>query len=400
MNASVAVLLALGLIFTAPPPARSPHAHGTAPAASAAAAPPDDLEMLKGLSLDQVRREGKAREIPPGAVELAPEVGRRIGIRFGTVETRPLQKTIRTVGRIEADERRIAVVSPRIGGWVEALHADFTGRFVRRGEPLLSLYSPDLVAAQEEYLLALRVERDGRRSPFPEVAETGRELAAAARRRLLLWGVSEPEIRRLEERGRAETAIPLRSPFEGYVLEKRVARGQFVEAGTQLFQIVDLSVVWLIAEVYENDLPMVRPGQEAVVRLSATPGERFTARAAYVDPTLDPRTRTVRVRYEFPNPRRLLKPGMFTEVEIAVSLGRRLAVPESAVIDSGLRRIVLVEAAEGFLEPREVRLGARAGEYFEVLEGLAAGERVVTSANFLIDSESRLREALGGGHPH
>lgn len=397
MNPPAAILLALSLILIPFPPARSQHAH---PPAQAPAAPREDLELLKGLTLDQVRREGKAREIPPGAVEIAPEVGKRIGIRFGTVETRPLEKKIRTVGRIEADERRIAVVSPRIGGWVETLHADFTGRFVRRGEPLLSLYSPELLAAQEEYLLALRAERDWGESPYSEVAAAGRELAAAARRRLLLWGVSESEIRRLEERDRAETALTLYSPFEGHVLEKRVARGQFVEAGAELFQIVDLSVVWLIAEIYENELPVVRPGQEAVVRLSAVPGERFTGRAVYLYPTLDPQTRTARVRYEFPNPRRLLKPGMFTEVEIAVSLGRRLAVPENAVIDSGLRRIVLVEAAEGFLEPREVRLGVRAGEYFEVLAGLAAGERVVTSANFLIDSESRLREALGGGHRH
>ncbi len=400
MNASAAILLALGLILSIPPPATGQHAHPTRPAAPPAPSSGNDLEMLKGLTLDALRREGKVREIPPGTVEIAPEVGKRIGIRFATVEKKFLRKTIRTVGRIEPDERRIAVVSARIGGWVEALHADFTGRFVRRGEPLLAIYSPELVATQEEYLLALRAEREWGRSPFSEVAAAGRELAAAARRRLLLWGISESEIRRLEERGTAETTLTLHSPLEGYLLEKRVVRGQFVEAGTELFKIVDLSVVWMTAEIYENELSAVHPGREAVVRLSAAPGERFTVQDGYLYPTLDPQTRTARVRYEFPNPRRLLKPEMFTEVEIAVPLGWRLSVPGDAVIDSGLRRIVFVEAAEGFLEPREVRLGVRAGNDLEVLEGLAAGERVVTRANFLIDSESRLREALGGGHPH
>ncbi len=400
MNASAALLLALGLILSLSRPAPAQHAHAPGPAAPLAPSPRDDLEMLKGLTLDQLRREGKAREIPPGAVEIAPEVGKRIGIRFAAVEKKFLRKTIRTVGRIEPDERRIAVVSARIGGWIEALHADFTGRFVRRGEPLLAIYSPELVATQEEYLLALRAEREWGRSPFSEVAAAGRELAAAARRRLLLWGISASEIRRLEERGTAETTLTLHSPLEGHLLEKRVLRGQFVEAGTELFKIVDLSVVWMSAEIYENELAALQPGQEAVVRLSAAPGERFTVRAGYLYPTLDPQTRTARVRYEIPNPRGLLKPEMFTEVEIAVPLGRRLCVPGNAVIDSGLRRIVFVEAAQGFLQPREVRLGVRAGDDVEVLEGLAAGERVVTSANFLIDSESRLREALGGGHPH
>jgi len=401
MNVRAAILLALGLILPAASPVPGQHAHPPAPSAPAAAAPPEDLEALKGLSLEAVRREGKAREIPPGAIEIPPELGHRLGIRFGTVEKRVLQKTIRTVGRIEPDETRIAVVSPKVGGWVEALHADFTGRTVRRGEALLSLYSPELVATQEEYLLALRAEREwGRSSPFTELAVAGKELAAAARRRLLLWDISEAQIRRLEERGTPETALTLHSPFDGTILEKRVFRGQYVEAGAELFRIADLSVVWLIADIYEYELPAVRPGQEAVVRLSAAAGERLTARAAYLYPTLDPRTRTARLRYVLPNPHGRLKPEMFPEVEIAVSLGARLAVPEGAVIDSGVRRIVFVEAAEGILEPREVRLGAGADGFLEVIAGLAPGERVVTGANFLIDSESRLREALGGGGHH
>lgn len=401
MNVRAAVLLLLGLVLSGAPPASGQHAHPPAPSAPPAAPPQEDLEALKGLSLEAVRREGKAREIPPGAVEIAPELGRRLGLRFATVENRVLQKTIRTVGRIEPDETRLAVVSPRIGGWVEALHADFTGRSVRRGEALLSLYSPELVATQEEYLLALRAEREWAQSPFAGLAASGKELAAAARRRLLLWDISEAQIRRLEERGTPETALTLHSPMDGTILEKRVVRGQYVEAGAELFRIADLSVVWLIADIYEYELPAVRLGQEAVVRLSAAPGERLTARAVYLYPTLDPRTRTARVRYTLANPHGRLKPEMFTEVEIAVSLGPRLAVPDNAVIDSGVRRIVFVEAAEGILEPREVQLGARAGEFVEVIAGLAPGERVATSANFLIDSEARLREALGGGgHRH
>jgi Cu(I)/Ag(I) efflux system membrane fusion protein len=233
------------------------------------------------------------------------------------------------------------------------------------------------------------------------VAEGGSLLAESARRRLKLWDISDAQIRALEASREPKKTLTLYSPFTGHVLAKTVNKGQFVEAGTALFRIADLSVVWLIADIYEYELPAIRLGQAATIQMAYYPGERFTGKATYIYPTLDPQTRTARVRYEFANPQGKLKPEMFTDVEIQVRLGERLAVPEGAVIDTGVRRVVIVDRGAGTFEPREVRLGVKAGEFVEVLEGLTAGERVVTSANFLIDSESRLKDAVGGmGHQH
>ncbi len=371
-------------------------AHSHPPAAKG-----DDLDELRGLTMEALQKKGNIREVAPGSVHISPERQQLIGVRFGTVAKQPLQKVIRTVGRIETDEKRIGIVSPKIGGWIEELYVDFTGRFVRAGEPLLTIYSPELVATQEEYLLALTAKRDWAKSPFAEIAEGGNLLAESARRRLRLWDISDAQIQALEENREPKKTLTLYSPFTGHVLEKMVNKGQFVDAGMALFKIADLSVVWLIADIYEYELPAIRLGQAATIRMAYFPGESFTGKAIYIYPTLDPQTRTARVRYEFANPQGKLKPEMFTTVEILVRLGERLAVPEGAVIDTGVRQVVIVDRGAGTFEPREVRLGVQAGEVFEVLVGLAAGERVVTSANFLIDSESKLKEAVGGmGHQH
>jgi len=361
----------------------------------------DDFDDLKGLSMESIQQEGKVREIAPGSVQISSERQQLIGVRFGTVEKRTLQKVIRTVGRIDFDEKRIGIVSPKIGGWIEALYVDFTGRFVRKGEPLLTIYSPELVSTQEEYLMALKARRDWAHSPFGEVSKGGDLLAQSSRRRLKLWDISDAQIKALEDSGEPTKTLTLFSPFSGHVIEKMVTKGQFVDAGMALFKIVDLSVVWLLADVYENELTDIRLGQPAAVRMAYYPGETFTGKAIYIYPYLDPQTRTATVRYEFANPHGKLKPEMFGDVEITVHLGDKLAVAEGAVIDTGVRRVVIVDRGSGYFEPREVRLGAKAGDVFEVLDGLLAGERVVTSANFLIDSESKLKEAVGGmGHQH
>jgi Cu(I)/Ag(I) efflux system membrane fusion protein len=395
--------LVVGLSAAGGPAARAQGAagHGAhAPRAAAGADDPGDIDM-RGLTVESIRREGKVEELAPGTVQISPERQRLIGVRTGSVERRTLDRVVRTVGRLDYDEKRIGIVSPKIAGWIEALYVDFTGRFVRRGEPLLTLYSPELVATQEEYLLARKARGDWSQSPVPEVAAGGARLAESARRRLELWDVGDRQIQALEESGKPQKTLTLYSPFTGHVIEKTVFKGQYVEAGAALFKIVDLSVLWLIADVYEYELPAMRPGQPAVIRLAYYPGETFTGRSVYIYPYLDPQTRTAKVRFEFPNPHGKLKPEMFADVEIAVRLGERLAVPEGAVIDTGVRRLVIVDRGAGFLEPREVRLGAKAGEFFEVLEGLAEGERIVTSANFLIDSESKLKEAVGAaGHQH
>jgi len=379
--------------------AQHPPGHGAGSPESAKTT--DDFDELKGLTLESVQKEGKVQEIAPGTVQISPERQQLIGVRIGTVEPRALQKVIRTVGRIDYDEKRIGIVSPKISGWIEELYADFTGRFVRKGEPLLTIYSPELVSTQEEYLLALKARQDWSKSPFSEVSEGGTLLADSARRRLRLWDISDAQVKALEESREPKKTLTLYSPFTGHVLEKMVNKGQFVDAGMALFKIADLSVVWLIADIYESELSAIRVGQPAAIQMAYYPGEIFTGKAIYIYPTMDAQTRTAKVRYEFANPHGKLKPEMFANVEITVRLGDKLAVPEGAVIDTGIRKVVIVDRGSGYFEPREVRLGVKAGEVFEVLDGLKAGERVVTSANFLIDSESKLKEAVGGmGHQH
>jgi len=395
---TVFLLVAL-LTFAASGQAQHTPGHGASPPPSAKKG--DDFDELKGLTMESIQKEGKVQEIAPGTVQISPERQQLIGVRFGTVAKRTLQKVIRTVGRIDYDEKRIGIVSPKIGGWIEELLVDFTGRFVRKGEPLLTIYSPELVSTQEEYLLALKAKQDWSKSPFPEVTEGGNLLAESARRRLKLWDISDAQIKTLEESREPTKTLTLYSPFTGYVIEKMVNKGQFVDAGMALFKIADLSVVWLIADIYEYELSAIRLGQQAAIQMAYYPGETFTGKAIYIYPYLDPQTRTAKVRYEFPNPRGKLKPEMFTNLEITVRLGDKLAVPEDAVIDTGLRKVVVIDRGSGYFEPREVKLGVKAGDVFEVLDGLQAGERVVTSANFLIDSESKLKEAIGGmGHQH
>ena len=355
----------------------------------------DDMDM-KSLTMESIQKEGKMQEVAAGAVQISPEKQQLIGVKFGTIETRPLEKLIRTVGRIDYDEKRIVTVSLKVGGWIEDLYVDFTGRYVRQGEPLLAIYSPELVSAQEEYLIALRAKKDLAKSPFPEVAGSGNSLAESAKRRLKLWDISDDQIKALEESGQVKMTLALHSPFSGFVLEKAAYKGMNVMPGIALYKLGDLSVVWLIADIYEYEILFIRLGQQASIQFSYLPGETFTGKAIYISPLLDPNTRTAKVRFEFSNPHGKLKPEMFANVEMKIQLGQKLAVPEEAVIDTGLRQIAIVDKGSGYFEPREIKVGAKVENYYEVIKGLKAGERVVTSANFLIDSESKLKEALGG----
>jgi Cu(I)/Ag(I) efflux system membrane fusion protein len=308
----------------------------------------------------------------------------------------PLEKIIRTVGRVDYDEKRLVTVSPKIGGWIEDLFVDFTGRFVMKGEPLLTIYSPELVSTQEEYLIALQAKRDLVKSPFPEVAGSGNSLAESAKRRLKLWDITDDQIRILEETGQPKKTLTLYSPFSGFVLEKSAYKGMNVMPGMALFKLADLSVVWVLADIYEYELPFVRLGQQASIQLSYLPAETFIGKAIYIYPSLNPETRTAKVRFEFPNPYGKLKPEMYANVEIKVHLGQKVAVPEGAIIDTGIRQMTVVDKGSGYFEPREVKVGAKVDNYYEVIKGLKVGERVVTSAAFLIDSESKLKEAVAG----
>jgi membrane fusion protein, copper/silver efflux system len=391
MNRRVSVILLLAAlsVWATLAQAQHPPGHGASPP------PPgektEDLDQLKGLNMESIQKEGKVLEIAPSTVEISPERQQLIGVKFDTVQKRMLDKVIRTVARIEYDEKRIGTVSPKIGGWIEDLYVDFTGRFVRKGEPLLTIYSPELVSTQEEYLLALKAKQDWSKSPFAEVSEGGNFLAVSARRRLKLWDINDAQIKALEESGEPQKTLTLYSPFTGYVLEKMINKGQFVDAGMAIYKIADLSTIWVIADIYEYELPLIRLGQAARVRLSYLPGKEFATKIDYIYPALSGESRTARVRLVMPNPGGSLMPQMFTNIEITIDLGKRLAIPDAAVIDTGTRKIVYVDKGEGNFEPREVLTGLRADKMIEVLQGLKEGDRVASSANFLIDSEAQLR---------
>ncbi len=346
-----------------------------------------DMDEMKGLTMEAVQKEGKVIEVSPGAVQISPERQKLIGVKFGKVEMKPLDKVIRTVGRIDYDEKRLVTISPKIGGWIEDLYVDFTGKNVKKGERLLTIYSPDLVSAQEEYLIALRTAK----------ALGGRDsLVEPARRRLKLWDISDDQIKALEEKGQVGKTLTLHSPFSGFVLEKMAFQGMNVMSSMALYKLADLSIVWLYADIYEYELPLIRLGQEATIELSYYPGESFLGKLVYIYPYLDPATRTAKVRFEIPNPHGQLKPEMYANVLIKIPLGSKLAVPEGAIIDTGERQVAILDRGSGYFEPREVKLGTKVDNDYVVLGGLKEGERVVTSANFLIDSESKFKEAVGG----
>jgi len=327
-------------------------------------------------------------------IQLNPTQQQLIGVTYGAVEKRPLTKVIRTVGRVEYDERKLAEVALKVSGWIQNLSADYTGKLVKRGEPLFTLYSPDFVTAQEEYLLALRTRAQLRNSNAPEARESAESLVQASRNRMLLWDLTAAQVHALEESGQPQLHQTIYSPVSGVIIDKTVFKGRKVESGTTLYKIADLSIVWVHADIYEYELPFVRVGQEAKVSLSYYPSEVFTAKVTYLYPYLDEKTRTGKVRFELTNtPDWKLKPGMYATTELIAPLGERLVIPESAVLDSGVRQLVFVDKGQGRFSPQEVKLGERVDHYVEVLEGLTADERIVTSGNFLIDSESKLQAA-------
>lgn len=357
-----------------------------------------------GMELVPVYADGGTSE-PAASVEgyatvdLPPERRQAIGVAVGPVERRELVKTIRAVGRVATDERRVHRIHAKFEGYVERLYVDFTGKAIRRGQPLLSVYSPDLFATQQEYLLAHRAKRELEASPNRAVSRGASELYESARQRLLLWDIPRSEIERLERTGEPRRALTLISPADGVVVAKNVVAGARVMPNDPLFEIADLSRVWVLADVYESEIPSVRLGQTGRMTLSYLPGRVWTGKVTFIAPTINPDTRTVSVRLEFDNPDRTLKPEMFAEVVLERSLGSVVTVPEGAVLSTGTRSLVFVDKGEGRFEPREVEPGTKVDSWWEIRKGLAPGEQVVTQANFLIDSESRLKAALGGLAP-
>lgn len=344
--------------------------------------------------------QGGMPSVAPGGIMLSPEKQQLMGVTIGKVERKPMVKVIRTVGTVEADETRIAHVHTKIGGWIEELHVDYTGKFVEKGQLLFTLYSPELVATQEEYLLALKARDYLGDSPFQEVAGGGRSVLKATRRRLKFWDISDEQIEELERTGQPKINVAFYSPISGYVTKKHALKGMAVTPGMALYTITDLSKVWILADIYESEISMVSSGMDATATIDAYRGEVFHGKVVYIYPYLEGATRTLKVRLELDNPEMRLKPKMFANVQIEVDLGQRLAVPEGAILDSGSRQIAFVALGKGHFEPREVTLGPKVGGEYVVLKGLKEGERVVTSATFLIDSESQLKSAIGGMGGH
>ncbi len=340
--------------------------------------------------------EGGGQAGGAGQIRIGTEKIQKLGVRTEAAALRTLGKTIRAAGRVEPDERRVHVISPKFEGYVERLQVNVTGQPVAKGQPLFDVYSPELVSAQREYAIAAQGV-EAMASAASEARAGMKQLADSSLARLRNWDLSPEQITALVKTGEARRTVTFRSPVSGVVTEKKAVQGMRFMPGEMLYQVTDLSSVWVIADVFEQDVGLVRSGSPATVQINAYPDKTFRGRITYVYPTMNADTRTVPVRVELSNPGHLLKPAMFSQVEIQVG-GKTpvLAVPDSAVIDSGTRQIVLVQAGEGRFEPREVKLGARSDNYVQVREGVQAGEPVVVAANFLIDAESNLKAAIGG----
>lgn len=335
----------------------------------------------------------------PGAarqIRISTEKVQKLGVRTEAASMRALGQSVRASGRVEPDERRIFAIAPKFEGYVERLHVNVTGQPVSKGQPLFEVYSPELVSAQREYAIAAQ-GASALKDAGAEALDAIKQLAESSLTRLRNWDMAPEQISALVKTGEIRRTITFRSPVSGIVTEKKALQGMRFMPGDSLYQVTDLSSVWVMADVFEQDLGLVKPGAKANVRINAYPNQAFKGVVTYIYPTLRAETRTVPVRIELANPGQLLKPAMFAQVELQVGSSKPvLTVPDSAVIDSGTRRLVLVQLQEGRFEPREVRLGSRSDSYVEVLDGVRAGERVVVAANFLIDAESNLRAAVGG----
>ncbi|MGQ0445424.1 MAG: efflux RND transporter periplasmic adaptor subunit [Beijerinckiaceae bacterium] len=368
------------------------------PGAPTLKAMPSPPESTAGMANPEAAPEARAPPSEPGLVPvtLTPQRMQSIGVKTGIVEFRPVRDEIRTAGNVEADETRISDVQVRFSGWVRKVYADATYKQVRRGEPLLTIYSPELVTSEQEYLVAKELLAQGK----GESKHAGwQSLVDASAARLNALQIPEREITRLKKTGKIESEIEIDSPVSGFIIERKAYPNMYVQPGTKLYSVADLSTVWVYAQLFQNDIGRVKVGDPASVTVNAYPGETFPARVSFIWPEVDQDMRRARARLEIPNPELKLSLGMFVNVHLSLPLGDQLAIPASGVFQSGTRQIAFVDRGGGYFEPRDIVAGARAGDDVVVLKGLEAGERIVTSANFLIDSESQLQAALGSFAP-
>jgi Cu(I)/Ag(I) efflux system membrane fusion protein len=347
-----------------------------------------------GMDYIPVYAEGDQGKASPGEVRIDPAVVQDIGIRTAQAKREAIAREIRTVGRIAFDEDRLARLHPKYSGWVDKVYADKTGQQVKKGEALLAVYSPQLVSSQQEYLLALENESVLEKSPFSDVRSGAASLVESARRRLALFDMPASQIGQLERSRKVLKDVIIESPMTGIVTAIGAREGDRIAPETEIYSIADLSRVWVLADLYENDMPWVRKGDEVAIRLADIPGRTFRGRVDYVYPYLDAKTRTVKVRIELANPDLRLKPDMYADVDLHSDRQiDALTIPVDAVIRTGTRDIVFIQKSPGRFEPREVVLGVSSNGRVQIVKGLMAGDKVVTSAQFLIDSESKIREA-------
>ncbi len=332
-----------------------------------------------------------------GHVSLSPT--QRVMANVATVAAKQgvLNKEINAVGIVQYDQSRQAKVTSWIAGRIDKLNVDTVGAFVSKDKPVAEIYSPDLLATQQEYLLAVKSRDQLKNSPIPSISQNGDGLVASARQRLLLFGVKESQIAELEKAGKPNIRLPIYTPLSGVVIEKMVQQGQYVNTGEVLFNIADLSKVWVEIDVFENEVPYVKVGQQVEIRSSADQHVKANGRISFIYPFHDPKTHTVKARVEMPNPRYILKPDMFVNAIIKVPLAKGIVVPVTAVIDTGKRQLVWVEMSPGMFEPREVQAGERIDDKVQILSGINSGDKVAVSGSYLIDSESQLK---GGGQDH
>jgi Cu(I)/Ag(I) efflux system membrane fusion protein len=353
------------------------------------------MQNMSGMGAMKPREMTGMQEMgaKEGVVAISAVARQLIGVRNAPAAHAMLEQEIRTVGTVDYDERGFSQVTLKISGWAREVFVNSIGRPVRKGEPLFTFYSPDLLATQDEYLLALKTQAQLAASPLDEAKANAAALVTSARERLRLWDLAAAQIEALEHRGKAEPVITVYAPSSGIVMKREALPGKYVEPGTVLYEIADLSTVWIHADIYEPEVVATKVGQPATVTFAAYPGETFHGKVAYVYPTLNTEARTVRVRLELPNPELKLKPGMYGTVTLRTDAVKTLVVPKEAVLDTGLRQLVFMDRGQGRYEPVSVKLGRRSQDYVEVMEGLTEGDRIVTSANFLLDAESKLASA-------
>lgn len=365
----------------------------TAASQNTGSMPGMDMSNMPGMDMSG-GSGGQMGSMAPGSVMLDAATQQKIGVTYTTVRRAHLERTIRTVGLLQMDDEKVARVHVKVAGWIHQVYLNYVGKLVKKGQPLFTLYSPDLVSTEQEYLVARKGQEYLAKTSYTDVSSEADSLLNATRDRLRLWDVSDAQIRSLETSGKPATDMTLYSPINGFVMSRNAYEQTYVTPETNLYDIADLSTIWVYVDIFEYEAPFVHVGQTAQMQLSYFPGRSYRGKVTYIYPTLDPKTRTIKVRLEFPNPGYELKPDMYADVQLDVNYGTQTLVPSEAVLNSGTRQVVFIAKGNGYFEPRDIKIGDQFDGQTVVLAGLNPGEKIVASGNFLIDSESRLGAAM------